>query len=185
MAKKIDLSTEITLQNNCHGSFYFEAGTGELAIDLEEYGSDGYVTFGELKKMVSRKKKILEEVMILITYVDSDELTIADVAEALRLTDTYNELLSVCEDDISIEAIQDWIVTSTEEDFSKKVKSKKSKLRKSIIDTTVYLYRKGEVTDFNKMIAVSEELGVNFAGSNETSFWSDAKVPETALHMIN
>ena len=185
MVKKIDLNTEITIQNNCHGSFYYETNGGDMAIDLDGYGEDGYVTFGELKKIASKRKKLLENIYVIISYVDSDDITIQDVADALRLTDTYNELASICGEELNTDSIQNWILTCDENDFEKKVTSNKSKLRKSIIETSVYLHRVGKLTNFNKMVAVSKQLGVDFAGSNETSFWSDAKLPDTAIHMIN
>ena len=79
---RIDKDTEITVVNNTHGAFvYFFK---DISLELDEYGDEDTLTFGELKTISSgRHKKVLQNLLLLITDVDDDELTVNDVVKQL------------------------------------------------------------------------------------------------------
>ena len=73
--RKIDKDTEIEIKNNTRGSFFFTTRSGELVIDLNEYGDSDRISFGELTKISGRIRKILSHLDIVITVVISKDNT--------------------------------------------------------------------------------------------------------------
>lgn len=177
MAKKVNQDVDVIIANNTYGGFIHVRRNGDLVLELAEHGDDNVVTFGELKKEASKLKRAFNDLSIVITGVDSDEFTIEDVVKELRLNDVYNELLSLGEDkladvsDIDIDIVRDFIEDSDFEDIEKLLKSKKSKLKRTIVETVVEMYKSGEVSDYNKMRLISEYLGYE----NEAHLWGDMK----------
>lgn len=156
MANRIDKDVEVTIVNNTHGSFSYNfKGT---IIELDDFGDEDYLTFGELKTMSSSKhKSILRDLMILITEVDSDDFTVDDVIEQLKLTKYYKPLNNIV-DDLSTESIEDFVINSSEEDFRKALKEDSLKL--VLIETSSNLYRQGKFTNFSKLRDLGNVLGI-------------------------
>lgn len=172
--RRVDPDTEVIVMNNVKGSFFYKSRDGQTVLDLDEFGDEEYVTFGELKKMLAQKRAILEKLKLIIVDVDSEDFDADDVIASLRLTDTYNELKSATGGDISATGIENFILNAESKDLEKTLASEKSKLKISILETAVELYRQGKLTDYNKMQVFSRYAG----GSNYANFWIDAEIPE-------
>ena len=172
--RRVDPDTEIIVMNNVKGSFFYRSQGDGLVLDLDHFGDEEYVTFGDLKKMMKRKRVILEKLKLIIVDVDSEEYTVDDVVAALRLTDTYNELKSITDGEIGATGIEEFILNSESEDLERLMASKKSKLKNTILETAVELYRKGRLSDYNKMRTFAKYTG----GKYFADFWKDAELPE-------
>lgn len=178
MAKrtKIDPDVEVIVMNNVRGSFFYKSRNGDLVLDLTEFGDEEYVTFGDLKKMMASKRVFLEKLKLIIVGVEDDEITVDDVVASLRLTDTYSELKAACEGEIGAQGIENYITNSSLEDLEKTLGSDKTKLKATIVETAVVMYRKGELTDYNKMRVIAQKIGKKDFGN----YWNDANLPEKA-----
>lgn len=177
MARQIDKDTEIVITNNLHGGFFYQTPNGSLVIDMEDFGSDDYITFGELKTMMARSRKILQNLHVVITSVISDDVTIEDVVTALKLKDSYDELLSLADekladvDYIDIETIPNFVSEADADRLAKILNNKKSKLRFCIAESAVELFKKDELNDYNKMNILAEKLG----HERMDTFWRDIR----------
>lgn len=173
--KRIDKDFEISIINNQRGGFYYASPNGDFIIDMEDYGDEDYVTFGDLKSLMSRNRKLLTDLHIVINDVIGDDYTLEEVISSLKLDDSYNELLSLSEEKLSeadyidIEKIEEFVVEAGSEQIAKILGNKKSKLRYTLAETCVELYRQEELTDYNKMKVVAEKLG----HKDIQAFWSD------------
>lgn len=173
--KRIDKDFEVSIINNLYGSFYYSSPNGSLIIDMEERGDEDYVTFGDLKSLMSRNRKILTNLNLVINDVVGDEYTLKDVIDSLKLEDSYNELLSLADKKLSeveyidIELIPEFIKEAKPERIAKILENKKSKLRYSIAEATVELYKQKKLSDYNVMKDLAEKLG----HKNVQSFWND------------
>lgn len=172
---KIEQDVEIIIMNNVRGSFFYKSRSGDLILDLDEFGDEEYVTFADLKRIMASNRAILETLKIVIVDVDSDDYTIDDVVAALRLSDSYNELKSVCDGEFGMNSISDYINTASEEELGKILSSSKTKLKNNILETAVVMYREGSLTDYNKMKLFAEKIG----RKDFSSYWLDANLPET------
>lgn len=173
--KRIDKDFEVSIISNTRGGFFYSSPNGEFIIDMEDYGDEDYVTFGDLKSLMSRNRKVLTDLSIVINDIIGDEYTLEEVITSLKLQDSYNELLSLDDKKLSeaefidIEVIEDFVDKSDSEQLAKILGNKKSKLRYAIAETCVELYRQEDLTDYNKMKIVSEKLG----HKDIQSFWAD------------
>lgn len=172
--KRIDQDLEILIANNVRGSFFYKSRNEDLILDMDEFGDEEYVTFGDLKKMMAQNRAILEKLKLVVVGVIDDEITVEDVVEALRLKDTYNELKSVLKGDFTENGIEDFIEDCTLEDLGKILNSKKTKLSSSIIETSIVMYRNGKLTDYNKMKLIAERIG----RKDFSTYWLDADLPD-------
>ena len=174
--RKIDKDTEIEIKNNTRGSFFFSTRSGELVIDLNEYGDSDRISFGELTKISGRIRKILSHLDIVITEVISDDnTTIEEVVTALKIQDSYNELLSLGDtklsdvDFIDIGIVEEFIQNGDSDKMRKILESKKTNLRYVIAETATELYKRNELSDYNKMKIIAEVLGYK----NTDYFWGE------------
>lgn len=173
--KRIDKDFEVSIINNLYGSFYYSSPNGDFIIDMEEHGDEDYVTFGDLKSLMSRNRKILTNLNLIINDVVGDEYTLKDVIDSLKLDDSYNELLSLSDEKLSetdyidIDLISDFIKESNPERISKILENPKSKLRYAIAESAVELYKNREISDYNVMKNVAEKLG----HEDVQRFWND------------
>lgn len=174
LAKKVNQDIEVTIVNNSRGSFFFDKRNGDVVLDLDGYGDENVVMFGDLKRNASKLKDAFNKFMIVIAEVDSDEFTIEDVVKELRLTDAYNELLSLSDeklgdiDYIDISVIEDFVEDADSEDIEKILKSNKSKLIYTVTESITELYKQNRLADYNKMRLVAEKLGYE----QTEHFWS-------------
>lgn len=173
--KRIDKDFEVSIVNNLHGGFYYSSHNGNFIVDMEEHGDEDYVTFGDLKSMMSRSRKVLTDLHLVINDVVGDEHTLEDVVKSLKIDDSYNELLSLGDEKLSevdyidIDIIPDFIEKASAEEIAKILGNKKSKLRYSIAETSAQLYKNGDLTDYNVMRSVAEKLG----HEDVQGFWND------------
>lgn len=173
--KRIDKDFEVSIVNNLHGGFYYSSPNGDFIIDMENHGDEDYVRFGDLKSLMSKNRKFLINLNIVINDVVGDEFTLEDVIKSLKLQDSYNELMSLGDKKLSevelidIEIVQDFVKSAGADKIAKVLGNKKSKLRYSIAETCAYLYKEGDLTDYSVMKSVAEELG----HTDVQSFWTD------------
>lgn len=173
--KKIDKDTEITIANNTKGAFFYSNKNASLIINLNEYGDEDSISFSELKTILGDKRMILTDLILIITDVVDEECTIEDIVKALKLSDSYNEYLSLTNEKlgevehIDIRGVEEFVQDATAEEIGKILGNKKSKVRYAIAETAADLYKNKELSDWNKMKAVAEKLG----HSDISSFWKD------------
>lgn len=173
--KKIDKDLEVVIANNTTGGFFYKSPDNTLIIDLDEKGDEDYVTFGQLKTMMSRNRKILKDLTILLVDVTDDEFTLEDVIKALRLNDEYSELKSIAKDgEYDTETIHDFVIESETDRLVKILESKNSKLKHRIFEAAVVAYRSGELSDFNKMQAIARAMG----HKDFHNYWMDSEIPK-------
>lgn len=173
--KRIDKDFEVSIVNNLHGGFFYSSPNGDFIIDMENHGDEDYVSFGDLKSMMSRNRKFLIDLYIVINDVVGDEYTLEEVVTSLKLKDSYDELLSLSDEKLSevdyidIENVADFVREVETEKIAKILGNKKSKLRLTIADAVTAMHREGELSDYNIMKVVAEKLG----HEDVQSFWSD------------
>lgn len=176
--KQINKDTEIVVRNNTHGGFFYQSRNGEMVIDLDEYGDEDRVTFGELTKNASRLRKVLKNLsLVIVEVIGEDDIKIKDVVERLKIKDSYDELLSLADekledvDYIDADIIREFVQDSESSSIHKILANKKSCLHYAIAEMVTELYRTNEVSDLNKMKHVSELLGYK----TSSHFWNDIK----------
>lgn len=176
--KTIDRNTEIVIRNNTHGGFFYESRTQDMVIDLNEYGDEDRVLFGELVKNASRLRKVLNNLNIVIVEVISDEdVTIKDVVERLKIQKAYEELLELMDetldnvDYIPDDIVSEFVLESSAADIEKIFDKKKSSLHFTVAEAITELYKTDEVFDINKMHVVSRFL--NYRNPND--YWNEVE----------
>lgn len=125
---------------------------------------------------MASKRVVLEKLKLVIVGVEDDEIELDDVVAALRLTDTYSELKAACNGEIGATGIEDFITDSDVSVLEKTLNSNKTKLKNTIIETAVVMYRTGKLTDYNKMKLFAEKIGRKDFGN----YWQDVDLPEQA-----
>lgn len=168
---RIDKDTEITVVNNTHGAFvYFFK---DISLELDEYGDEDTLTFGELKTISSgRHKKVLQNLLLLITDVNDDELTVDDVVKQLKLDRYYAPVKEAIneEDDISSDSFKTFVEKSTAEELKKALSI--DNLKPALIEVSVELYKDKNFNDFDKRKAIGDSIGLE----DFNEFFSDIKV---------
>lgn len=173
--KRVDKDFEVSIVNNVRGGFFYSSPNGEFIIDMQDFGDEDYVTFGDLKSLMSRNRKVLTELRVVINGTIDDGFTLEDVIHSLKLQDSYEELLALGDEKladvehIDIELIEDFVQESDAEKIARVLGSKKSKLKRAIAEAAADLYKRDELSDYNKMKAVAEQLGHD----DIQSFWAD------------
>lgn len=170
---KINKDVEVVIANNTGGSYFYQSQNGQLIIDLENRGDEDYVTFADIKSIMSRHRKTIEDLDLLIVDVLDDEVTIDDVVEALRVTDSYNELKSISLDgEINVDTIYDFVTKGDPERVKKIAQSEKSKLIHRVAEATIRAFRKDELKDLNKLSSISNGIG----HIDPYDYWKDSTI---------
>lgn len=175
--KRIDKDFEVSIVNNSRGRFFYSSPNGDFIIDMEEQGDEDYVSFGDLKSLMSRSRKFLIDLDIVINDVIGDEYTLEEVITSLKLKDSYDELLSLNGeklsevDNIDITIIEEFVKETKPEKIDKILKNKKSKVRYALAEAIVAMYRDGELSDYNVMKDTAENLGHD----DIQAFWTDVE----------
>ena len=172
--KTIDKNIEVVVSNGTYGMFVFESKNQELSLDLNGHGDDDFVSYGELRKL----KKFLGNMQLLITEVDSDEVSIMDVARGLRIDDVYTEYMDLVEgidseeaegvDSLDIDAMEDFVVDSDTDEFKKALDSK---FRHTVVDTAVEMYKERRLSDHAKIDLIKKTRPGN--SDDRSDFFSD------------
>ncbi len=170
--KQIDRNLEVTIMNNTHGGFYYTSPSGETVIELEAQGDTDYLSYGELRKM----RKYIDNFSLVICGVDDPDISIMDIAKALHIDKLYKAYFECVSDYTEEEMYEEESIDLT--DFEEFIKTcdvdelkelMKGKLRSQIIQTTVDLYRAGQLTDYQKMTLVEKTRPVDL----RENFWKD------------
>ncbi|KRL07922.1 hypothetical protein [Liquorilactobacillus hordei] len=162
--KLIDKDTEIYIQNNTHGSYFWESPHKTSMVKFEGQGDEDIMTFGDLRVMVAQSRKLFKDMRLIISEVIDDEYTILDVAKALHLDDTYNsyfdDLLDLGAKNIDtsyrIDA-EDIVFFIQESDMGDFKKVLKTNLKNTLIETTMSM----NTVDSNKSDTVAKLVNTN------------------------
>lgn len=175
--KSIDKNVEVVVANNTYGTFVWESRNGETSIVLEEHGDDEFLTYGELRKL----KKYLENMELVITEVNEDDISIMDVARGLRIDDVYEEYFDLIEEtdadevdseaDIDINEFEDFILESDDDEFKQVLDSK---LRDVIISGSVELYKNQKLASHSKTRMIRDTR----PKAERDTFWSDIEASQ-------
>lgn len=179
LAKKIDKETEILVANHVHGGFIYISQAKGSIIDLENFGNEEYVTFGELKTIMGSKRDILQDLKLLLLDVEDEDVTLDDVIASLRVKDTYAQLKEIAgKKDIDVHTIENFILTGTEKKLKEILSDPDSKLRLPILETAVALQREGKLKDYNKMQIIAGTIESGKKDDTDAQvYWIDAKIP--------
>ena len=149
----IDKNTEVVVTNNTYGMFVWESKNGETSIELQSYGDEEFITYGELRKL----KKYLTNMDLVITSVEDDDISIVDVARGLRIDKVYEEYFDLIEDvdiedvdseaEIDIQEFEDFILDSHSDEYETALKGN---LKHIIINLSVDLYKQRKLSDREK-----------------------------------
>lgn len=164
---RIDKDTEITVVNCTHGSFTY--AYKDTIIELETFGDEETITFGELKTMASSKhKNVLRNFMLLITEVDSEEVTLKEVIKQLKLERFYEPILKIGDyEDFSSDMFNDFVLDSGTKELENMLKN--DNIDAILIECAVNLYKEKELTDYDKLRVIGNALGV----SDFNTYFSD------------
>ena len=129
---------------------YFRHHTGNFALAH----NGNIVNSNELKRY-------LEDFSLVIVDVNSDEYSVIDIARSLRVNRSYEEyfksILGLSDEemeeeyDIDLEELDDFIKDSTLEEYKVQLEGR---IKKTIIERSVALYREGELNDYSKLQAL-------------------------------
>lgn len=168
----IDKDVEVIIANNTYGKFVYASRMGDLSLGFEGHGDDEVVTFGELRKL----KPFLQNMELIITEVNDDEVTIADVVNGLHIRkvyDDYFELVADVDDPKDVDQIdpyelEDVIEDGNVRDFEDLLRSS---LRRSVILTAVAMYKEGRLSDRRKLKLIEETRPGD--EHEQEYFWND------------
>lgn len=174
--KTINRDTEVIIQNNTHGKFYWESLNHSTVIMLNDQNDEDFIRFGELRMMISQLRPYLENMRIIISSVEDEKLSVIDVADALHIGKAYRDYFDkiadidpkdvVTDQDIQSTDIENFIMDSDIEDFEKAMKTS---LRDTLIEGSVFLHKRGELGDYAKMQSVANAIST----TDKDSFWQD------------
>lgn len=160
MKKRIDKDIEVALQSNVQGSFSLVAFR-DIMIELDNHGDEDFLTFGELKKLASSKyKSVLQKLNLIITDVESDEFTVEDVIDQLKLTKYYEPALQLVPGGEKLNAgtFSEYVLNCSTKDLEEKLKIEN--ISAMLIEAAVSLYREKELVSYDKLQTIANALGV-------------------------
>lgn len=174
MAKRIDKDTEVLIANNTRGGFFYSSKNGDSIIDLNDFGDEEYVSFGELKTIMGSKRSILQQGKLIIIDVEDNDITVEDVVKSLRLEDTYEQFNKMsCGDELSVETLENFISNSSTKELEQIVQDPKCKLKEVLLETAVSMHRRGVLSDYNKMQVISKTIN----SKDSQQYWIDVEIP--------
>lgn len=168
----VDKDTEVIVANLTHDAYSFESPNHDFSLNFDEFGEDDYLTYGQLRVL----KKQLENFELLITEVTTPGVELYDVIQGLHLTKQYKDYLKYVEglvedemnsiDYLDVVALEDFIEEADEDEFASALDSK---IRTPLIETSVALYKRGELNDRYKIIDIQNTR----PKSEAEDFWRD------------
>lgn len=174
---KIPKNTEIVIRSNMRNEGYLYVSRNmDTVIDLAEAGDEEFIEYAELRQLYSRNRSVLEDLMITIADVESDEITSSDVVHGLRLTKNYDEFSEMTGLDPYDFSLDDLAEVADEMEIEKYQKAIEvgSATRNLLIEESVYQHRQGDFRDFNKMGAVAK--AINLEENESAIFWEDIRI---------
>ena len=155
----VDRDVEVVIASNTIGEFYYSNPRMSMVIDLAKIGDEEYVTVGDLRAMVNTDRKYLESFKIIINDVLDERYTIEDVYTFLGLEKAYQQFYEMADkepnDYLSSEDIKDFILNTPYDEFEHKLENMEQRLRSSVIEQAVILFKLKIFSDYNKMQAIS------------------------------
>lgn len=123
--KKIDNDIQVDIVNNLEHPFIYRSKQG-TDILLETKEDSDSLTVKELRSFSSgTQKRNLKNFLVLISYVDDDDVTLEDVLEYLKLDEHYSKakaVLGVDEDEVlEPEHFEAFALTARREDIEKMI----------------------------------------------------------------
>ncbi|MFT9003220.1 MAG: hypothetical protein ABF991_00765 [Liquorilactobacillus hordei] len=176
----IDKETEIFIQSNLGGSFFWEDVHKTTFIKFEERGDEETVTFGELRTMLSQLRPYFTDMRLIISDVLDEDVSIMDVATALHIEKTYEDYFEYIED-VDLDSVDNSTTIASsdfeyfikESDIEDYKKALKSSVKNPIIENSVDIYRKDRSLDGEKMDLISRIID-----DKEDLFWNDVKASQ-------
>lgn len=141
----MDLDIEVLVQNNRRGILNYNDGRGAL-IELEEYGDEEYVSMRTLKSLsTGRNKTLLRTLSLIIIDVISEEVTLEDVLEELRLTKYYDKAKEdmAIEEDLNADVIDKFLDDASLDDIKRVMKNKN--LRTCVSERIIEKYKEEDM----------------------------------------
>lgn len=150
---------EVLIMNNLQGNFYYECPKTHIIIEMQNYGDVEVVTLDVLNAMKNSYKNILDNYWILIADVYSDDYTIEDIVQFLRLKEKYKFINSLLEKDKDSKSILDKIIlNSSVKKFKEIINSLNNSLLIRLSERAVSLYKQKIFKDKFKMDTLAEAL---------------------------
>lgn len=179
----VDKDTEVIVANLTHDAYSFESPNHDFSLNFDEFGEDDYLTYGQLRVL----KKQLENFELLITEVTTPGVELYDVIQGIHLTKQYNDYLKYVEglvedemnsiDYLDVVALEDFVEEADEDEFASALDSK---IRTPLIETSVALYKQGELNDRYKIIDIQNTR----PKSEAEDFWRDIDASIEQLPII-
>lgn len=151
----IDKNVEVIVANNSFYRFVYENPRIHTSFDLPNWGDEEYITVGELRTMVNSSRKLFESFTVLIVEILDDEYTLEDLLVYLGLDDKYEQYFKLIpnqrDKQASVADIRTFIEKSNAERFEQVLEGMDGKLRATIIQTALLLFKTGDFSDYKKM----------------------------------
>ena len=127
---RIDKDVEIILMNNVNGTIILEDGSQKTI--LYNYGDYEYFTYDQVRRMVSRNRRLFANLHVVVIGSVDKEYTVQQVAGSLGLRREY-------EGNIDWENIEDFITSLDYRDYEDYVDSLNDNERSRILSITYKL----------------------------------------------
>ena len=156
----IDKNVEVIVANNSFYHFIYDNPRINTSFDLQNWGDEEYITVGELRTMVNASRKIFEGFTLLIIEILDDEYTLEDLLTYLGLDNKYEEYFKMIPNKrdkrASVADIRTFIEKSTTERFKQVLSGMDERLRGTVIETALTLFKTQNFGDYNKMQVIRE-----------------------------
>ncbi len=87
---EISRTTDVVIKNNTSGGLVYICPKNYTKYRLDNYGDQDEMPIDELIHLKNTKRKYLERYWLIITEVSTDEYTLDEVLEALKLEELYS-----------------------------------------------------------------------------------------------
>lgn len=87
---EISRTTDVVIKNNTSGGLVYICPKNYTKYRLDNYGDQDEMPIDELIHLKNTKRKYLERYWLIIAEVSTDEYTLDEVLEALKLEDLYS-----------------------------------------------------------------------------------------------
>lgn len=169
----VDKNTEIIVTNNTPHRLIVDNPRMQSSLDLESHGDSDYLTVADLRVIMNTNKRILEGFDLILTDVADGSYELEDVIVYLGLERAYNDYFSLSPNwkrgQVSESDIKDFILKSNPQRFKEVMNNVDDKLRKTIIQTAIVLFKLNEFGDYNKMQVIRDYTNDDiFADAEET-----------------
>jgi hypothetical protein len=166
MIVEVPPDARIVLVNNTYGNVFAQVET--LKMDFREPADFFKVRFDDLKKLIINHPAYLKEHTILIVDVESTEnLTIAQVYDALGMGESYDELIWLAKDEDKIDTglFEKTVVNADLNKIKRIFNSDKLRMRtkRRLLEAMIVAFRAGVLTrrDWDSLMFAAIKSGFN------------------------